>query len=85
VEKLCYFCSKQSRFSEVKNVSFCGSHLIFQLLRFPEENGTFVNNSDHVLCDNVIMFPIHFVKRVQIIYGCIRLSRYPIMIFARIL
>jgi len=58
VEKVCYFFSKQSRFSEVEKVSFCGSHLIFQLLRFSEVNGTFVKNSDHVLYDNVILFLI---------------------------
>jgi len=57
-----HFCNKQSRFSEVKKtVSCCGSHLIFQLLRFSEVNSTFVKNSDHVRtrwsnCDDRTVF-----------------------------
>ena len=49
VDRFCYFCDKNSAFSESRAFASCESHITFQLLRFSESNGTFVKNSMNML------------------------------------
>ena len=58
LSKFCHSCQSNSQFSDVRKLSSCGSHVIFQFLRFSECNGQFVKNSDHVVCDSIISFPV---------------------------